>query len=232
MPRRAFWCILTGMELTAKTRNIFGKKLEGAREDGKLPAVLYGKKVENQTLFVDAKEFDKVWKEVGESAIIKLKTPESEIEVLIQDMDLDPVKNEPIHIDFLAVEMDKPITATAPLVFEGTPPAVKELRGVLVKVMHEVEVEALPKDLPHEIKIDISNLATFEDKAHLKDIVLPKGVKITGDGDEVVALVEPPREEEAVEPEEAPSIEDIEVEKKGKKEETEGEAGEKSENKA
>ena len=220
------------MQLNAETRNVFGKKLKKFREEGKLPVVLYGKKAENQSLFVDAKEFGKVWKEAGESSIIKLKTPTSEVEVLIQDMELDPVKNEPIHIDFLAVEMNKPITAATALVFEGIPPAVKELRGVLVKVMHEVEIEALPKDLPHEIKVDISKLATFEDKIHLKDIVLPKGVKITGGGDEVVALVEPPREEEAVEAEESSSIEDVEIEKKGKKEEAaEGETAEGGEKK-
>ncbi|HDO23858.1 MAG TPA: 50S ribosomal protein L25 [bacterium] len=214
------------MQLNAETRNIFGKKLEKERKEGKLPAVLYGKKVENEPLFVDAKEFNKVWEEAGENTIIKLKTSASDVEVLIQDVDLDPMKNKPLHIDFLAVEMDKPITAAVPLIFEGIASSVKELGGVLVKVIHEIEVEALPKDLPHEIKIDISKLATFEDKIHLGDIVLPKGVKIIGSSEEVAALVELPREEDET-PAETESIEEIKVEKKGKKtvEGGEGEAG-------
>ncbi len=219
------------MQLSAEPRNIFGKKLKKSREQGKLPAVLYGRKVENRPLFIGAKDFNKVWKEAGESTIIKLKPHATsdaawpEVNVLIHEVALDPAKNEPVHIDFLAVEMDKPIAATVPLAFDGVAPAVKESAGVLVKVLHEVEVEALPKDLPNELKVNISGLANFGDKIHLKDIVLPLAVKIIGNPDEVVALVEAPREEEV--PAEAPSIADIEVEKKGKKEEAAAEGGEK-----
>ncbi len=211
------------MQLRVEERNIFGKKLKPLREEGKLPAVLYGAKAKNKPLFVNLKDFIKIWKEAGESTIVDLKEGEKEFNVLIHEVDIDPIKNKPIHVDFLAVRMDELISAPTPLVFEGEAPAVKSLGGVLVKVMHEVEVEALPGDLPHELKVDISKLEVFDDKITLGDVVLPKGVSIIASLDEVIALVEPPRGEE--EESEAPSVEDVEVEKKGKKP-IEGEEGE------
>jgi len=213
------------MRLAVEKRNIFGKKLGPFKREGKLPAVLYGAKVENSPLFVSLKDFIKVWKNAGESTIIELVKDGKEINALIQDVAIDPVKNEPVHADFLAVQMDKPITASVPLVFEGTAPAVKEAGGVLVKVMHELEVEALPKDLPHELKVNIEKLTAIEDKITLGDIELPQGVKATGNPDEAIILVESPREEDAEETGPA-TLEDIEVEKKGKKED-EGEDEEK-----
>lgn len=193
------------------------------REEGRLPAILYGAKTENKPISVTFKDFIKTWKEAGESTIIELKEGAKKFNVLIHQVDIDPIKNEPIHVDFLAVRMDEIISAATPLVFEGEAFAVKSLGGVLVKVMHEVEVEALPADLPHELKVDVSKLETFEDRITLGDVVLPKGVNIIPGLDEVVALVEPPREEE--EESEAPSIEDVEVEKKGKKPDEDGEEG-------
>jgi len=207
------------MQLIVESRNIFGKKLKKKRGSRKFPAVLYGAKMKNQPLFVDFEEFKRIWREAGESTIVKLKHNNSgdTFDVLIHSVDIDPLKNEPIHADFLAVEMDKPIITKVPLVFEGVAPAAKELGGVLVKVLHEIEVEALPKDLPHELKVDVSKLVTFEDKIILTDIVLPAGVKIIGNPEEVVALVEIASEEEIST--EEPSLEKIEVEKRGKKEE-------------
>jgi large subunit ribosomal protein L25 len=206
------------LELKAEIRDVFGKKLKNFRKEGKLPAVLYGRKKETTPLFVDLKEFKKVWKEAGESSIIKLQDEN----VIIQDVSVDPVKNEPLHVDFYAVEMDKPIEATIPLIFEGTAAAEKELGGILVKVMYEVEVEALPRNLPHELKVDISKLKVLDDQITVKDIELPAGVKILTKEDEVVALIEEPKEEFAEKP---LSIEEVEVEKKGKKP-AEGEAEE------
>jgi len=210
------------LQLQAEKRNVFGKKLKTARERGKLPAILYGKKIEPTPIFVDLKEFNKIWKKAGESTIIKLKSDDKKItDVLIYDVFMDMLKNEPIHADFYAMEMDKPITAKVQLVFEGVAPAVKELGGVLIKVIHEVEVEALPKNLPHELKVDISKLVELGSHITIKDIDLPSGVKILSKADEIVALAEAPREEV----EEKPiSIEEVKVEKKGKKEkEEEGE---------
>lgn len=214
------------LQLEAKKRAIFGKKLKTARKEGKLPVILYGKKMESTPLFVDLKEFKKIWKKAGESTIIELKKEDKKIaDVLIYDVAIDPLKNEPIHADFYVAEMDKPITAKVPLVFEGVAPAVKELGGILVKVIHELEVEALPKNLPHELKIDVVKLATLNDKILIKDIILSPGVKILSKEDEIVALMEMPTEEAE---EKLISIEEVRVEKKGKKPVEGEEEGDKS----
>lgn len=216
------------LQLNAERRDVFGKKLKNFRKQGKLPAVLYGKGKKTTPIFVDSKEFKKIWKETGESTLIKIKNPESDIteDVLIQEVALDPLKDEPLHADFYVVEMDKPITTKVNLVFEGVSPAEKDLGGILVKVRHEVDVEALPKNLPHELKVDISKLANLEDQIVVRDIDLPPGVKILAGENDVIALIETPKEEVV---EEKPlTIEEIEVEKKGKKP-VEGEAIEEKE---
>lgn len=213
------------LELQAEKREIFGKKLKPFRKEGKLPAVLYGPKEKSQPLFISLKDFKKLWKEAGESTVIQLNLEKSKKEVLIQDVAMDPVKDEPVHVDFYAVQMDKPIEASVALEFSGISPAIKNLGGVLVKVMHEIEVEALPKNLPHELVVDISKLEKFEDKILAKDIVLPEGVKLIANPEEVIALVEESREEEiALVAEEKIAFEEIKVAGAKEKEEKEEEA--------
>jgi len=215
-------------EIQTENRNIFGKKLEPFRKKGKLPAVLYGPKEKARPIFISLKDFKKIWDEAGESTVIQLNLGDTKKEVLIQDVAMDPVKGEPVHVDFYAVLMDKPIKASISLVFEGISPAVKNLGGILIKVMHELEVEALPKNLPHELSVDISALASFENKISAKDIILSKGVKLISNPEETIALIEAPREEEAPASEEKIAFEEIEVVGKKEKEEeekTEKEAG-------
>ena len=218
----------TMLELQTENRNIFGKKLEPFRKKGKLPAVLYGPKEKARPIFISLKDFKKIWDEAGESTVIQLNLGDTKKEELIQDVAMDPVKGEPVHVDFYAVLMDKPIKASISLVFEGISPAVKNLGGILIKVMHELEVEALPKNLPHELSVDISALASFENKISAKDIILSKGVKLISNPEETIALIEAPREEEAPASEEKIAFEEIEVVGKKEKEEeekTEKEAG-------
>jgi large subunit ribosomal protein L25 len=216
-------------QLNAEKRDVFGKKLKNFRKQGKLPAVLYGKNKKTASIFVDLKEFKKIWKETGESTIIKIilksdfENSKSDFDVLIQEVVFGPIKDEPIHADFYIVEMDKPIVAKVSLVFEGVSPAEKDLGGILVKVRHDVEVEALPKNLPHELKVDVSKLVNLGDQITVKNINLPAGVKILAGENDVVALVEAPKEEIV---EEKPiTIEEVEVEKRGKKEEEKIEEG-------
>ena len=211
----------TMLELQTENRNIFGKKLEPFRKKGKLPAVLYGPKEKARPIFISLKDFKKIWDEAGESTVIQLNLGDTKKEVLIQDVAMDPVKGEPVHVDFYAVLMDKPIKASISLVFEGISPAVKNLGGILIKVMHELEVEALPKNLPHELSVDISALASFENKISAKDIILSKGVKLISNPEETIALIEAPREEEAPASEEKIAFEEIEVVGKKEKEEEE-----------
>jgi large subunit ribosomal protein L25 len=205
-------------KLIATKRDIFGKKLSDARKAGRLPAVFYGAKEENTPLFVDTKAFKKVLEEAGESTVVTIKTETGEHDVLIHDVSYDPITGEPIHADFLAVEKNKPIRVEVELVFEGVAPAVKDLGGALVKVLHEVTIEALPRDLPHNLKVDISSLTTFDSQILVSDIKLPTGVTMITDPKEVVAAVTQAGEE--VVTDETPiDLSSIEVEAKGKKEE-------------
>lgn len=205
------------LKLDTEIRNVFGKKLKSDRKEGKLPAVVYGKGKESKALFVNLNEFKKIWSKIEESTIVKLQGGSNE-DVLVYDAAKNPVKGEFVHVDFYALDVDKPITADVNIIFEGVAPAVKELGGVLVKVLHSLEIEALPKDFPHEIKIDISKLANIGDRIAVKDLALGKSVKIKAREDQVIVLAKPHEEEKV---EETPkTIEDIELsEKKGKKEE-------------
>lgn len=207
--------------LNAEKRETFGKKLKEERKHGRMPAVIYGRGKKTIPLFLDLKTFSKIWKEAGKSTILRLKNSDNNFEenVLIQQVDWDPVRDTPIHADFYAVDMDKPITAAISLVFTGESSAEKNLGGVLIKVMHELEAEALPKDLPKNLKVDISVLKNFGDQIAIKDIKLPKGVKLAAEPEEIVALISEAQGEIIEEP--SMAIADIEVEKKGKKEETE-----------
>ena len=210
------------LQLNTETRNIFGKKLKNSKKEGKIPAVVYGKGKESKPLFVNLNEFKKIWKNIEEATIVKLKGGSSD-DVLVYDTEKDPVRGEFIHVDFYALDVDKPITADVKIIYEGVSPAVKEKGGVLVKVLHTLEIEALPKDFPHEIKIDVSKLINIGDRIIVKDLVFGKSVKVNSKDDQIIVLAKPHAEEKV---DETPrTIEDVELsEKKGKKEE-EGEEG-------
>lgn len=182
--------------LEAEKRSLTGKAVKSLRSQGMLPGVIYGAKTQSQPISVSAKSFRKVLEEAGESTLVELTVDGHPHNVLIHEVLRDPVTDAPLHADFLAVQMDKEIHTKVPVEFVGESPAVKNEGGVLVKVMHEVEISALPKDLPPHIVADISSLANLNDKLALSDIPFPNGVKALVDLDEVVALVEPPRSEE------------------------------------
>lgn len=198
------------LELNAKIRQDKGNKLKALREKGFIPAIVYGAGHKPVSIQVDYQEFRKVFEEAGESTVIKLKTDKEEKNVLIHDVARDPVHDKFIHVDFYQVRMDKIITAEVPLIFEGEAPAVKSLEGVLIKDMTELEVEALPKDLPHDIKIDISSLETFDDQIRVKDLKVPEGVKILTEQDDMIASVKPPRTEKELEELEEKPEEEVE----------------------
>ena len=205
--------------LGAQKREQFGKKLHTSRQTGKLPVVVYGPKIESTSLFVDVGTFKKVLEEAGESTIISLKMPKGVHDVLIHDVSIHPVTGDFLHADFYALDVSKPIRVKVPLHFEGVSPAVKNLGGVLVKVLHEIEIEVLPKELPHNLIADISILEALDSRFSASEIKLPVSAKLITDADEIVALIEVPKEEvEEVAP---VDLSAIEVEKKGKTEEEE-----------
>jgi len=207
--------------IEAKARDLSGK-LDTLRKKGEIPAVFYGAGKQSTSISVSTIEFKKIWRQAGESSAVVLKNAEGDVDVLIHEVQVDPVTDEPIHADFLAIDMKKKIKVKVPLEFEGVSIAVKTGIGNLVKVLHELEIEALPKDLPQHLTVDISKLETLEDNVFVSDIKLPAGVEtITALDDVVVSVVAQVEEKEE---EAAPvDLSAIEVEKKGKKEEEGGE---------
>lgn len=209
--------ILIMITLNAQKRSK-ADKLDKIRKNGLVPAVVYGAGVENTSISVPAPEFKKVYKQVGETTAFTLNVDGTNMSVLVHDMQLDAVRGFATHVDFLAVDMKKDITAHVPLEFVGVSEAVKSGAGVLVKVLHEVEVTALPSNMPHSLNVDITKLVTLEDNVFASDIVLPSGVKLETGPEEVVAAVTAMHEEVETAPLDLSSIE---VAKKGKKEDEE-----------
>ncbi|MHB1118159.1 MAG: 50S ribosomal protein L25 [Minisyncoccota bacterium] len=206
------------MTITLKGEIREGKtKLAEVRAQGFIPAVYYGHKQEATPCVFPLNEFKKVWKAAGESTVVTLEMPKGKVSALITEVQMDPVRGEPIHADFYVIEKGHEVHVHVPVDFVGVAPAVKDLGGTLVKVLHEIEVKALPENLPHGFSVDISTLTTLDGHILAKDVDLPKGVTLVTNGDEVVASIAVGKEEAA----EAPvmDISSIEVEKKGKKEE-------------
>jgi large subunit ribosomal protein L25 len=215
------------LALKAKIRDV-KENLDSLRASGELPAVFYGMGNESTRISVSKIEFKKIWRKAGESSTIKITTPKTTIDTLIHEVQVNPVTDEPIHVDFLAIDINKAIKVKVPLEFSGASEAVKSGLGTLVKVLHEIEVEGLPKDLPHSFIIDISSLVGLDDQILVSDIIPPKDVKIITKVEEVVASVAEQKEEKIEEP--APiDLSTIVVEKKGKKEEEGAEGAEETE---
>lgn len=204
--------------IEAKKREVLGKKAFKALASSRLiPAVVYGKKEKSTSISIPLAEFKKVYQEAGESSVVGLNLEGTNFETLIHAVDFDPLTSEPRHADFYALEKGQKVEVAIPLHFEGVSLAVKNLGGVLLKVLHELEVEASPKDLPHFLTVDISLLETLESQILVKDLNIPSGVEVRADGEDVVAAISVIEEEkEEVMP---IDLSTIEVEKKGKKEE-------------
>ena len=218
------------VELTAKIREKIGGGIKTLRRQGILPAVLYGQG-KNLPIQVSHQDFTKVLKDAGESTLVKLLVEGAdgqteEKNVLIHDVKKEPINDKVIHADFYEVSMSEKITATVPLVFVGESVAVKALGGTLMKSISEVEIKALAKDLMRGIEVNVGVLATFDDRISIKDLMVPAGVEILAEPDEVIALILPPRKEEVVAPvgeevAEAKAIEGAQEEGESEKEEKE-----------
>ena len=205
------------MELAVSVRDA-KKSSKTLRNKGDIPAVVYGRSEEAAPIAINRKEFEKVFKAAGESQVISLKGLGVSKDVLIKAVEVDAVSGFPIHADFYAIQKGQTVTVSVPLEFEGTSEAVKSLGGILTKVMHELEVECEPKDLPHAIYVDISLLANLDSQILVKDLQIPSNIKITAEPEDVVALISV-AEEEPVEAAAPADLSTIEIsEDRGKKE--------------
>lgn len=203
--------------LEATRRDILGKKVKTLRRQGKLPAVVYGHQFPSQSILLDYRQASRTLAGLSSSQLIELNLEGQKVPVLVRERQHHPLNGNMIHVDFLAVSMTEALRAFVPIELEGEAPAVKDFGGVVVTGLEEIEVECLPKDLPEKITVDLTKLAKIGDGLYVKDLVLPPGVEVLSEGDEMVVLVTAAEGEEL----EAEVSEEFEPEviEKGKKEE-------------
>ncbi|MFA5745221.1 MAG: 50S ribosomal protein L25 [Candidatus Paceibacterota bacterium] len=205
------------LTLQVEKRGEDGATMVALRQSGSIPGVVYGAHHESTPISIISVAFEKILQEAGEATIVSLTGLGEPLPTLIHEVDLDPLTNRPRHVDFYAVTKGEKVEVAIPIVFVGVSPAV-EAGANLVKVLHEIEVEADPMNLPRSLEVDVSVLAVIDDQIHAKDIKLPVGVTLVTEPEEVIVLVQEVVEEkeEAVA---SADIASIEVEKKGKEEE-------------
>lgn len=210
--------------LTATARN--NESAAALRAAGKIPAIIYGQGVKNSiAISIDREAFKKAWQAAGSSTAVTITGFGDSVDAIIHDYQIDPTTDTVIHADFLALDKNTKVTVQVHFEFVGESPAAKSGLGILEKPLHEIEIEALPANLPKSIIVDLSSLTDLGSAIHVKDLSIPAGVEIKGhEAEDVVAVISAIKEES--EEASAPiDFDSIEVEKKGKKEE-EAEAAE------
>lgn len=187
--------------LMAEPRTIHGKQVKRLRRDGLVPGVVYGPVVDNTiSVSVERRAFDKFYWQHGHSTIFKLKWDGGEETVLIHEVQTDPVRRDPLHVDFFAPNLRVKLRAMVPIVVHNA--NFDEMAGILNTILNEVEVEALPMDLPSQIDVDISHLLEVGDHVRVEDISMPDNVELITEGEKTIATVvaetveEEPEEEE------------------------------------
>lgn len=167
--------------LKGESREIVGRKVKKLRDDGLLPVTVYGKKVDSQNLVVSASDFAKTYMETGETGLIELAVGSDLKPVLVHHVQRDPVRNTILHVEFHQVDLKEKVHANVPLVLVGEAPAVAQKVGVLLTLLSEIEVEALPTDLPEKIEVDVTSLAEVGQELKVSDLRAPSGVAVLSD---------------------------------------------------
>ncbi len=208
--------------IQAKTRSELGKKVAVLRAKKMIPAVVYGAGT-NQALTLEYVPFEKAFRQSGESTLVDLVIDAGKpVKVLVHEVQREPIRSRITHVDLYQVKMDQKLTVNIALKFVGESKAVKEMGGILVKQLDEVEVRCLPGDLVHEIEVDLSSLCSFDDVIRFADITLPKGIELMEDTQTIVAMATAPVSEAelaALEQQQTADVSTIEVVGKAKKEE-------------
>lgn len=203
------------MDLKVQKREILGKKVESLRRKGVLPAELYGHGIANIHLALNTKEFEKLYKQAGENTVVNVVVDGVTRPVLIYGVHTNPLTDGIQSVDLYEVKMDEEIEAMVPLEFVGESSAVKGGVGVFIEAMDEIEVEALPGDIPSKIVVDISSLSAVGDSLYVKDLLITGKFKFTIDMETVVAsIAEIAPEEEQVKAEITPEQVVVETEEK------------------
>ena len=188
------------MELKVQIRNILGRKVKTLRKEGLIPAELYGHGVKNLHLTLSAKEFQKVFKETGESTVVNLVTEDKKtLPVMIHEVKTDTLSGKILNIDFYQIKMSEKIRVHTPIEFIGESPAVKTFGGILVKTLQEIEVEALPQDLPRRLQVDLILLDEIGKNISVKDLKISDKAKFFVSPETIIATVIEAKAEEVTE---------------------------------
>lgn len=204
---------MTQTTLTVQKRKVLGRKVKSLRSQGLLPANIYGKKIKSLSVQVPEKDFAKVFKETGETNLINILVEKEAKKrpVLATNLQKDPVTDVPIHVDFHQVDLSQKVTVAIPIEITGISPAVKEKGGVLITILDEIKVEALPKNLPDKFAVDVSNLNEFGSSMTVLDLkVDKKKITLLTEEKEAIVVVQEPKKEEEPEPEEAATEDEAE----------------------
>lgn len=183
--------------LSANKRNILGRKVNSLRKQGFLPGNVYGKKIKSQAVQVNLKDFTAVFAKAGETGLIDLALDGKRLPVLIHNIAYHPVTQNPLHADFYQVDLKEKVTTKVPLEIIGEAPAVKDKTGVLLQNLDEIEVEALPQDLPDKISLDVGSLTAVDMGIKIKDLPQNSKVKILSDGELEIVKIAPAVSKEA-----------------------------------
>lgn len=185
--------------LKASDRKISGRKVKTLRNQGVLPANVYGKKVKSRSVQVDLKEFAVLYKEVGETGLFDLAIEKDSLPVLIHNVQSNPKTGDFIHVDFLQVDLKVKITAEVPVELAGESVASKQGIGTAVQQLNAVEVEALPGDFPEKFEVDVTDLAEVDQAIYVKDLKIDSNkITMVTDIESIVVKVEPPQKEEII----------------------------------
>jgi len=182
--------------LKAKIRKQVGRKVKLLRKEGLLPANIYGKKIKSESIQIGLKEFLDVYKKVGDTGLFYI----NERPVLVANIQKDPVSDMLLHIDFHQVDLKEKVEVRVPVELIGESPAEKQSIGTVVQYLDEIEVEALPTDLPDKFEVDISNLSEVDQMVQVKDLPFDKSkIEVRIDLEEILVKVELPQKQEVVE---------------------------------
>lgn len=165
-------------KLSVEPRTIFGKQLKKLRREGILPGNVYGKDFKSTAVQVSYTDFNDVFSKAGSTNVIDLELNGKKHPVLIYNLAINTLTNDPIHADFFIVNLKEKITSQVPVVAEGEPTAVSEKKGVLLQLLNEVEIEALPTELPESLSVDVSGMAEVDDQINIEDVKAPEGVTV------------------------------------------------------
>ncbi len=181
-----------------------GQSPAAVRESGSVPAVFYGPKEATTPIAINGRQLEQVWKQAGQTSVVTLKGAGEAKETLIHDVQVHPVTGTLLHVDFYVLEKGKKVQLSVPLEFVGHAPAEK-VGHIVVKALHEIEIEVAPAQLPHNLEVDLSTLENVGDHILASQIVIPPSATLITGGDEIVASITAFKEEKEEAPAPAPA---------------------------